>query len=74
MPIDDPIEPTLHLRFQAEKLSRTIYECNDIEILREIAIELLELHQKKSAIANWATKRAVEAEQRLFGLKKNKSD
>ncbi len=62
MSIDEPIEPTLQLKFQTEKYTRTIQECNDINTLREIAMELLKLHQKKSAIAYWATKRAAEAE------------
>ena len=66
MPIDEPIEPSLQLKFENEKLIRTIENCTDIELLRQIAIELLELHQKKSAIALWATKRAAEAEQIAF--------
>ena len=62
MPIEDPIEPNLELRLQTERLLRTINTCQDIDILRGIAIELLRLHEKKSAIAKWATKRAAEAE------------
>ncbi len=64
MPIDDPIEPSLQLRFETEKLRRTIQECTDINTLRAIAVELLELNKKKSAIAHWATRRAAEAEER----------
>ncbi len=64
MPFEDPIEPSIQIQFQTEKLSRTIQDCTDIEILRGLAMELLKLHQKKSAIALWATKRAAEAEQR----------
>ena len=63
MPIEDPIEPSLQIKFQTERLNRAIEECDDIEVLREIANQLLQLHQKKSAIADWATKRALEAEQ-----------
>ena len=59
------MKPSLQIQFQTEKLSRSIQECEDIEILRAIAIELLQLHQKKSAIAQWATERAAEAENRL---------
>ncbi len=62
MPIDDPIEPSSHFKFQAEKLFRTIKESDDIEVLREIAIQLLKLNMSKSAVANWATKRAAESE------------
>ena len=62
MPFQDPIEPNVQLQFQTEQLSRTIQNCNDIDVLRQIAMELLQLHQKKSAIAQWATKRAAEAE------------
>ncbi len=61
VPINDPIEPSLQLKFERERLRRTIKECNDINTLRAIAMELLELNQKKSAIADWATKRAAEA-------------
>ena len=66
MSFQDPIEPSLQLRFQTERLSRTIEECSDIETLREIAMELLKLHQNKSAVAQWATKRAAEAEVRAI--------
>ncbi len=69
MSIEDPIEPSIQLRFETEKLSRTIQECRDINILRDIAMQLLELHQKKSAIAQWATKRAAEAEVRTMDEK-----
>ena len=64
MSIKDCIEPSLQLKFATEKLSRKINECNDINILKGIALELLELNQKKSAIAILATKMAAEAEQR----------
>ncbi len=74
MNIEDPIEPSIQLQFETEKLSRTIKECKDIHTLREIAKELLKLHQTKSAVAEWATRRAAEAEQRAIkaeiGLKK----
>ena len=51
MSIQEPIEPSLQQKFQAEKLLRIIQDCEDLEILREIAIELLKLNQKKTAIA-----------------------
>ncbi len=62
MSIEQPIEPSLQSRFEAEKLGRAIQECSDLDILRGIAMQLLELHQKKTAIAEWATRRAAEAE------------
>ncbi len=70
MPFEDPIEPSLQLKLQTERLKRTIKECTDIEILREIAIELLKLNQNKSAMAQWATRRAAEAEERALTFKK----
>ncbi len=63
MTIQDPIEPDLQKRFQTEKLFRTIQECDDINLLKEIAIELVKLNQQKTAIAQWTTKRALEAEE-----------
>ncbi len=69
MPIDDPIEPSLQSMFEVEKLSRMIQECNDINSLRDISMELLSLYQKKSAIAYWATRRAAEAEERELRVK-----
>ena len=62
MVIEDPIEPSLQIKFQTEKLSRTIQQCSDIDILKDIAMQLLILNMKKTAIADWATKRAAEAE------------
>ncbi len=79
--MDDPIEVSVQLQFQTEKLSRTIEDCQDIDILRGIAMELLKLHQKKSAIAQWAAKRAAQAELRALNaemdsnrLRKNLSE
>ncbi len=71
MPLNEPIKPTINSQFEKEKLSRTIQECNDINTLKGIAINLLELHQKKSAIAIWATKRAAEAEKRAMKAELN---
>ncbi len=62
MPIQDPIETNLGLKFQSEKLSRIIKECNDLDILKQIALELLKLTKAKSAVADWATRRAAEAD------------
>ncbi len=69
MPFEDPIEPSLQLKLQTEKLCRTIKECRDIEILRDIAIELVKLNQNKTAMAQWATRRAAEAEEKALTLR-----
>ncbi len=63
---EDSLEPSLQVKFVSEKLRRTINECDDIDMLKQIALELLELNQKKSAIANWASKRAAEAEHKAI--------
>ncbi len=70
MPIEDPIEPSVPLQLQTEKLKRTIENCQDLDLLKEIAKELLKLHQNKSAIAQWATKRAAEGEQGFYNYAK----
>ena len=44
MEFPDSIKPSLQNKFQTEKLFRTIKECDDINLLREIAIELLKLN------------------------------
>lgn len=56
------LNSTLQGRFQSEKLLRTIQQCDDINLLREIAIELLKINKQKTAIANWATLEAAEAQ------------
>ena len=70
MGIDDVIEPTTQSKFQTEMLFRLVKECDDIEMLRDIALQLVDLHQKKSAIANWATKQAAKAEIKSFSNNK----
>ena len=65
----EPIEPSLQLELQVEHLRRTIDNCEDIEMLRSLAFELLELQKQKSAIAHWATRRAAEAEVRYVRQK-----
>ncbi len=63
MPNQKDLKLTLQQKFYAEKLSRAINDCQDIEVLREIAVELLKLNQKKTAIANLSTKIALGKEQ-----------
>ncbi len=73
MTFQDPIAPSLHQKFLKEKLNRIIEECDDIEVLRQISIQLLNLSHQKTAIADWATKLAWEADQSTFHQKYNKS-
>jgi len=68
--MEDSIQPTLEDSFQAERLSRSIQECEDIDALREMAMNLLELLKKKTALVNWVTKRALEAEIKPGELRK----
>ncbi len=42
---------SLQYEFEIETMIRTIQDCNDINLLREIAIQLLELNKQKTAIA-----------------------
>tara|TARA_Y100001970_G_C13971578_1_gene718479 strand:- start:266 stop:496 length:231 start_codon:yes stop_codon:yes gene_type:complete len=74
VPNDDPIELSLHSKFASEKVRRTIKECSDLETLRQIAEQLLDLHDKKSAIAIWASRRAAEAERTSLRHSANLSD
>ena len=66
MELDKSIRLNEKIDFHLEKLRRTIKACNDIDLLREISLELLKLHHSKSVIADWATKRAAEAESRAL--------
>ena len=59
---EEIIQVTLQKKFQAEKLKRVIEECDDINLLKEIAIELLNLNKQTSAIADWSIKKVLEAE------------
>ncbi len=65
----DSIEITLQQKFENEKLTRIIQDCSDIEVLRQISQELLKLNQQKTAIANFSTKMAWEAEKSKFRKK-----
>ena len=55
-------QPSLQIKFESEKLKRTIRECDDMQVLREIAIELVKLNQQKKAMLDWTTKKILEAE------------
>ena len=60
--IENPIDSGLEVKFQYEKLKRSIKGCNNIDILRNIALELLEMNRQKTAIAKWVSMRALDAE------------
>ncbi len=62
MSLQEKIQPTLQQKLYFEQLSRIIKQCNDVSTLREIALELLKLNKSKTAVVNWATKRAFEAD------------
>ena len=68
MTINDPIENSLQLQFQAERLRRTIQECQNLDLLRQIALELIELNRQNTAIAQWASKRALDAENKIDSI------
>ncbi len=53
------LRPTLEESFKDETLSRAIQKCDDIDDLREMALNLLELLKKKSVLLNWVSKRAL---------------
>ena len=72
MPAQEPIKTTLQQEFQAEKLTRIIQECDDLSLLKQIAIELLNLNKQKTAIAQWTAKKALQAEKDILNTK-NKS-
>ncbi len=71
MTIQEPIEPSFQSKFHKEQLARSVLSCNDLEILRGIAMQLIELNHKTNAIAQWATKRALEAENRAIKAEMN---
>ena len=58
----DPVERRLEQRFEAEKLSRFIAECQDIEALRETAMALMQQLQQQKAASAWMATRASESE------------
>ncbi len=61
--MDNSIYPSLQKQFQSEQFRRAILECQDVDLLREIALELLELNKKNTFIAQWASRNAFQAEQ-----------
>ncbi|KGG13328.1 MULTISPECIES: hypothetical protein [Prochlorococcus] len=68
MSCKESIDLNLQQKFQTEQLIRIIYACEDVGMLRDIAVELVKLNQKKTAIANFSARMACKTEQ----LKLNK--
>ena len=58
----DPVERGLEQRFEAEKMSRFIAECQDIDALRETAQALVQQLQQVKAASAWMATRASESE------------
>ena len=58
----DPVERGPEQSFEAEKLSRFIAECQDIDALRETAQALVQQLQQVKAASAWMATRASESE------------
>ena len=58
----NPVERGLEQSFEAEKLSRFIAECQDIDALRETAQALVQQLQQVKAASAWMATRASESE------------
>ena len=58
----DPVERGLEQSFEAEKLSRFIAECQDVDSLRETAQALVQQLQQVKAASAWMATRASESE------------
>ena len=58
----DPLQRGLEQSFEAEKLSRFIRECDDIETLRETALSLLQQLGQMKVASSWMASRASESE------------
>ena len=67
MTTENSIGETLQINFQREKLSRAIKECEDINVLKSLALELLKVEQKKSTISQLLQKIAVTVEVQSIG-------
>ena len=48
MTYEESIEITLEQKLKAEKLRRVIQECDDIFVVKQIAIELLHINQQNN--------------------------
>ena len=58
----DPVERRLEQSFEAERWTRFIQECQDIEQLREMALALVQQLTQQKAASAWMASRAAESE------------
>ena len=58
----DPVEQRLEQTFEAEKLSRFIRDCHDLEELRQTALFLVQQLMQQKAASAWMASRASESE------------
>ena len=58
----DPVAPRLEQSFEAERLSRFIQYCQDIEQLRDTALALVQQLAQQKAASTWMATRASESE------------
>ena len=58
----DPLERRLEQSFEAERLTRFIKDCHDIEQLRETALALSHQVMQQKAASAWMASRASESE------------
>ena len=58
----DPVARRLEQSFEAERLSRFIQDCHDIEQLRETALALVQQLAQQKAASAWMATRASESE------------
>ena len=57
-----PVERRLEQSFEAERWTRFIQECQDIEQLREMALALVQQLTQQKAASAWMASRASESE------------
>ncbi len=58
----DPLERRLEQSFEAERLTRFIKDCRDIEQLRETALALSQQVMQQKVASAWMASRASESE------------
>ena len=58
----DPLERRLEQSFEAERWSRFIQDCQDIEQLRDLALTLVQQLAQQKAASAWMATRASESE------------
>ena len=58
----DPVERRLEQSFEAERWTRFLQDCQDIEQLREAALGLVQQLAQQKAASAWMASRASESE------------